>query len=323
MLTARLRGQASDALISNEPPSASSRHVSADPDNKTATRVPRALRRCDGADIVKRNAGRKKRYLFAMPGGISIPAGARVGTLHDLDTSHPVLHVEFPEGVLALHGVLVFPRNTMLALKGTAGGRAKTVRCTDAFETIVVFAQWDWLGPLNQNPGRVPKAVPPTLCGASGRPVWTSGRDKAETSVDTKKRPRAAASALALRKKPNAPSGSDSDAARDGLKSSEEEMSVNESASVSDDVLSDVRDDDNDDDDSDNELLSNKYGIGGGHEGSDGELARPGIGRTRAGRANPVRAGRPDFSKMFHDSGDEDSGVGDSSSASASGGGSE
>lgn len=133
--------------------------------------VPHALRRCDGADVVKKNAARKKKYLFSFPGSLNLPPGGRVGSLSGLDTSTPVLDMHYGEGRLRLRGSLVFPRNAILTLKGSTG-RDKPVRVTDTFETLVVFSEWVWLGREADNPGDVAKPLPASLRGHADAKLW-------------------------------------------------------------------------------------------------------------------------------------------------------
>jgi hypothetical protein len=133
--------------------------------------VPRPLQRSDGADIVAKNAARRKKYLFVFPGGVSLPHGGRVGALSGLDTATPTLDVEYGDGRLRLRGTLVFPRNAMLTLKGSTG-RGRPVRVADTFETLVVFSEWAWLGAASDNPGDVGRPLPASMGGAPGAPVW-------------------------------------------------------------------------------------------------------------------------------------------------------
>jgi hypothetical protein len=137
--------------------------------------IPHALRRCDGADVVKKNAPRKKKYLFSFPGSLVLPPGGRVGTLSGLDTPTPALDVLYGEGRLRLRGSLVFPRNAILTLKGSTG-RDRPVRVTDTFETLIVFSEWVWLGLEADNPGNVAKPLPVSMRGDPTLNLW---RDKA------------------------------------------------------------------------------------------------------------------------------------------------
>lgn len=160
-----------DQFLLTVTPSTSSTSLRAEVDVGDKSVVPHALRKCDGADIIKKNTARKKKYLFALPGGASFPVGCRVGTLSGLDTTTPYLDVDYPEGRLRLFGKLLFPRNAMLALKGSAS-RRKGVMCTDSFDTIVMFSQWAWLGDISCNPGEVAKPLPPSMKSANVGSVW-------------------------------------------------------------------------------------------------------------------------------------------------------
>lgn len=145
--------------------------------------VPRALARCDGADIVKRAVGRRSRYLFLLPGGLSITAGARIGQLSCLDTPTPVLYIEFGPaawggnevGRLKCWGVHFYPRNAVLTLRG--GGKA--VVCEDVMETVVVFGEWAWVGGAVSNPSEevlpLPLGLAEVVGPGGGADIWPKG----------------------------------------------------------------------------------------------------------------------------------------------------
>lgn len=142
-----------------------------------ASPLPPPLRRADGADIIKRNAARKKKYLLVFPGGAKLPPGARVGELTGLDTRTPVLYVQFGGGGrLKMRGVLVFPRNGFVMVKGSVGGN-RAVQVVDIFETIVMFSEWAWVGEESVNPGQLPEPLPEWVRereeGVAG--VWKGG----------------------------------------------------------------------------------------------------------------------------------------------------
>jgi hypothetical protein len=166
-LSAKLRARSAGVLLT---PDAETRAPSG---SALRRAVPDGLRLSDGSDIVKKNAARKKKYLFAFPGGVALPPASHVGTLAGLDTPNPTLEIAYPAGRLRLRGTLVFPKNALLTLKGAAT-RGKPVRCTDAFETIVLWAEWAWLGELASNPGDVAKPLPPSMRSADGHTVWTT-----------------------------------------------------------------------------------------------------------------------------------------------------
>lgn len=150
LLHARLRSRAEGALIS-----------SGAPNNLSGMRAPRSLRSADGGDIVKRQAHRRKKYLFVFPGTFSPPPGSTVGRLRGLDSRTPSLDVTYAGyGRLRLSGALVFPRNALLTVKRAAG---KTVGVVDTFETLVAFSQWAWLGDEKENLGGVPRKMPEVL----------------------------------------------------------------------------------------------------------------------------------------------------------------
>lgn len=142
------------------------------------SRVPAPLSKSDGADIVKRNASRKKKYLFIFPGTLSLPPGAKIGELKGLDTRAPVLLIEVGRGRLLLKGCLVFPRNAFIALKG---GRAKgkPLHVVGNFETLVVFSEWAWVGNDASNPLMLPQPLPGAVTASSQTPtpLWRTSAD--------------------------------------------------------------------------------------------------------------------------------------------------
>lgn len=123
-------------------------------------RTPVALRGCDNKDITKRNSSRRtQNYLLVFPGSLHIPPGATIGTLSDLHTRTPSLHVTFDGAVIRLRGVLVFVKNSLLAVRQ----RKRDVQVVDGFDTLVVFSEWMCVGDLRSNPGQVPEPVPAAL----------------------------------------------------------------------------------------------------------------------------------------------------------------
>lgn len=157
--------------------------------------LPAALRKADGADIVKRNARRVRKYLLVFPGKFTAPQGSTVGTLRALDSRTPSLDVELDGGILRFRGALVFPKNALLTIRGRGG----KVTVEDVFETLLVLAEWAWLGDLDSNPGDVPVPFPdelrkcvetdPAFHGARLQPVQrprrVSERKPAKRIVDT------------------------------------------------------------------------------------------------------------------------------------------
>lgn len=173
--------------------------------------VPRALARCDGADIVKRAVGRRSRYLFLLPGGLSITAGARIGQLSCLDTPTPVLYIEFGPaawggnevGRLKCWGVHFYPRNAVLTLRG--GGKAAV--CEDVMETVVVFGEWAWVGGAAANPSEevlpLPEGLAEVVGEGGGADIWPKGgadaaRGRADAAGGRGGRPKRAAEAEAI-----------------------------------------------------------------------------------------------------------------------------
>lgn len=131
--------------------------------------IPHALRRSNGADIVKRNTSRKKRYLMLFPGGMKLTPGARIGVLDGLATRTPRLTIECGEGCLLLKGFLTFPNNALVLVKG--GNSKASVKVIDCFDAAIVFSEWAWVGGKQGNPGSVPEPVPNSVIGGDGS-VW-------------------------------------------------------------------------------------------------------------------------------------------------------
>lgn len=165
----RLRSRAEHRLLQKSLPTSS------------VSRIPSSLRKSDGADIVKRNASRKKKYLLLFPGAASLPPGARIGDLTGLDTRNPTLYVDFPPlGRIKMHGSLVFPKNCFTTIKGSSSAK-KSVQVVDTFETLVVFSEWAWVGDESNNPGHVPEPIPGVLKRGGGEvpELWkTDGMGK-------------------------------------------------------------------------------------------------------------------------------------------------
>ncbi|GAB0493470.1 hypothetical protein MMPV_004752 [Pyropia vietnamensis] len=200
LTVARLRGVCAGTLLAADPPSFQPEPEASPPASPASCEsprppppprevppplpgVPRALARSDGADIVKRAVGRRSRFLFLLPGGLSITAGARIGQLSCLDTPTPVLYIEFGPaawggnevGRLKCWGVHFYPRNAVLTLRG--GGKA--VMCEDVMETVVVFGEWAWVGGAIANPSEevlpLPLGLAEVVGPGGGADIWPKG----------------------------------------------------------------------------------------------------------------------------------------------------
>jgi hypothetical protein len=261
----RLRNACDGALLTSQPPLT--------PDLTLVTEQPRILRKCNGADIIKKNAARRKKYLIAFPGGIALTPGARVGLLQGLDSSTPTLDIEYPDGRLRMHGVLVFPRNPLLTLK-CPSGKAKPVQCADTFETVIAFSGWAWIGDVVSNPGNLPVPLPSSMRGVLSRPLWNA----ASTSGGPKAPSRSSSGSIHLdRMMPRVDADDDVSAA------SSPEL-------TNDEVLV------NDDDDS---VLWNPAQ-------SSAKINDSGVAGPAPIRSNPTRGRRPDFKGMFADSSEDE-----------------
>jgi len=92
----------------------------------------------------------------------------RLGSLARLDSPHPVLYVEFPQGRLKLQGTLVFPKSTNYALLNV--DKRDHIGIEDIFESMIVFSDAYWVGTEAENPGEDPLPVPAgVLAGKAGR----------------------------------------------------------------------------------------------------------------------------------------------------------
>lgn len=166
----RLRRRIEGTLIQKEAPK-----------NLSGGRIARGLRRSDGADIVKRNASRKKRYLMVFPGGITLQPGAKIGQLEGLSTRTPRLTIECPNGRLELKGSLTFPNNGLILVKG-----GTLVKVIDCFEVAIVFGEWAWIGSKQSNPGGVPEPIPTRIMDetpSAAQDVWNS-TERASVAAD-------------------------------------------------------------------------------------------------------------------------------------------
>jgi hypothetical protein len=242
--------------------------------------ISNLLKRCDGADIIKKNAARRKKYLVAFPGGVALGPGARLGMLHGLDSSTPTLDVQYPEGRLRMYGVLVFPRNPMLTLKCSTS-KDRPVQCADTFETIILFSRWAWIGDEVSNPGNLPQPLPTSLLGNMAHPVWRTARKSSA---------------------PKSTLAADSD----GIPPRQNNISVEEQdGTISGSSPVDFAEDDKIDDDDESVQWNPIKNPRKGRDKGD-EIAPAPV------RSNPMRARRPDFTKLFAESSDDDIEVGDS-----------
>lgn len=69
------------------------------------------------------------------------------GTLAQLDSKHPVMYLDFPQGRLKFFGTLVFPHNKYMVLRTAPS----SVLCEDVFESMV--GGWAWVGGWVGGPG--------------------------------------------------------------------------------------------------------------------------------------------------------------------------
>ena len=119
-----------------------SRHTSVyDADDCPLSELPDFLRTQQSFDISKKSSTRKSKYLFVLPGlaaPVSGTGGGKLGRLEHMDSEHPSIVVEFPDGKeLRLRGTVMYPRSQLFALK--FGKNAAVME--DVFETLVVFSE--------------------------------------------------------------------------------------------------------------------------------------------------------------------------------------
>ena len=118
------------------------RHTSVyDADDCPLSELPDFLRTQQSFDISKKSSTRKSKYLFVLPGlaaPVSGTGGGKLGRLEHMDSEHPSIVVEFPDGKeLRLRGTVMYPRSQLFALK--FGKNAAVME--DVFETLVVFSE--------------------------------------------------------------------------------------------------------------------------------------------------------------------------------------
>jgi len=146
-----------------------------------------ALAGADGKDLVKRARAVKGRFLFAFGGLLQAFAPGRFGALAGLDSPHPVLYVEFPQGRLKLFGALVSPKATNYALLNVEDHRNRKdqVLIEEVFESLVVFSEAWWVGTPEENPDEEQLPVPDAVrrgdaagadeAGPSGADIYECG----------------------------------------------------------------------------------------------------------------------------------------------------
>jgi len=115
--------------------------VDSQPDNHGVEIVRKQIVQAHGKDIIKKGSLRKGRVLVVFGDEIRPKKGGTLGVLKNLDTKHPCMDMDFPEGVLRFHGTMVFPKNKYVSLK--LGN--KEVFCEDIFESVILFSKIEWI----------------------------------------------------------------------------------------------------------------------------------------------------------------------------------
>lgn len=84
-----------------------------------------------------------------------------MGTLDKMDTSNPVLYIEFPIGRIKCVGKMVHSSTKYLAMQFTKKG--KQVVCQDIFQHIIVFDKVFFVGKPESNPKEDAMEMPDEL----------------------------------------------------------------------------------------------------------------------------------------------------------------
>ncbi|KAL6780798.1 hypothetical protein ACKKBF_B11680 [Auxenochlorella protothecoides x Auxenochlorella symbiontica] len=107
-----------------------------------------------GKDIIKKGFARRKRFLVAFCMKLQALTGGKLGTLSNLDSAQPTMHIDLPQGALQLTGTLTFPRTKYAVLRLGS----KDVLCEDLFDSLIVFDKYTWLS--GEGEGVVPAHLP-------------------------------------------------------------------------------------------------------------------------------------------------------------------
>lgn len=89
----------------------------------------------------------------------------QLGTLSDLNTNKPKLYIEFPQGRIKMCGTILYPKNKYIAVKYQKTEAQKSNKFTPlnsrgAFDNLVVFPEYYWVGTKEDNPEEKPLPFP-------------------------------------------------------------------------------------------------------------------------------------------------------------------
>ena len=74
----------------------------------------------------------------------------QIGSVSNLDTSNPILHLKLDDGVLRLVGTIMYPKNRFITLQcsqqnSSSSGNMKDVEIDNTFDSVVVFTKASWV----------------------------------------------------------------------------------------------------------------------------------------------------------------------------------
>lgn len=121
----------------------SRKKVEADVKDEAAPPLPKAIVKCTNTEIkVKKTKGR---YLFVLPGQLSVKKPGICGTLENIGSEAPILNVEFGGSgrTLKLLGSVVSPLNSYLVMQFHSKGTQ--VNCESSYNDLIVFHSFQWV----------------------------------------------------------------------------------------------------------------------------------------------------------------------------------
>jgi hypothetical protein len=157
--------------------------------------LPPHYRSLSHCDLINKSSRSKQRFLFQLPGRFNLlppskqqavptssssPASCLpssslgcIGELADLDTSNPILYLDFPDGRIKMRGFLVYPANPLLAVQLPRSLRSSTrsLDCRGSFDHLIIFNQYWWIGNKQNNSNEDPLDWPEHYSAASSIPL--------------------------------------------------------------------------------------------------------------------------------------------------------
>ncbi|CAM9915240.1 unnamed protein product, partial [Discosporangium mesarthrocarpum] len=144
--------------------------------NPSAILPGKALRGCNGFDIMRKGSRSRGKRLLMLPGSLGLSSGGKLGTLKDVTSTSPILYVEFPEGRLKCTSRTVHTKGRFFTLYADkAGSRASRMDCRDVFDAVTFFTKAEWVGTSEENPEEDPLPLPASL---EELPFDVSGQEK-------------------------------------------------------------------------------------------------------------------------------------------------